>query len=160
MRKLACREDSEAIEVYANGGSGLFVLDSKKAVGFGKKVQKEYREQTADGASITYAVQDLPDDVNHSNIWEYPVENQLELLRYRLREAKDRPPDHIALPSHVLMRPCDLCGIQYAEDRDTFSEDRDLDDQNKRYCKVCLTKREEDMKVKVHIEGSINERKR
>ncbi len=160
MRRLALSEDPKAIEVYANGGSGLFVLDSKKAVSFGKKVQKEYREQTAGGASITYAVQDLPDDVNHNNIWEYPLGNQLELLRYCLREAKECPPDHIALPSHVLMRPCDSCGIQYAEDRDTFSEDRDLDDQNKRYCKVCLTKREEDMKVKVHIEGSISERKR
>src|SRR5260370_22553567 len=56
------------------------------------------------------------------------------------------------------MRPCDSCGIQYAEDRYTSSEDRDPDEQNKRYCNVCLAKREEDRKVKGHIKDSINER--
>src|SRR5260370_20734616 len=99
MRRVALGEEPKEIRSYANGGSGLFVLDSQKAVDFGKTVQKEYRKQTVGGASITYAVQALPDDVDHNNIWDYPLENQLELLRYRLREAKDSPPDHIALPS-------------------------------------------------------------
>jgi hypothetical protein len=43
MERLAHSVDPNAVQVYANGGSGLFLLDSDKADDFGKMVQGEYR---------------------------------------------------------------------------------------------------------------------
>ena len=149
MESLARSVDPNAVQVYANGGSGLFLLDSDKADDFGKMVQGEYRRQTGGGASITYVVQEIPErikDVWHNDIWDI-----LELLRYRLREKKNSPPDVFALPSHPFMRPCEACGIEYAEGHDTTGA-RDPDEQDALYCASCLRKRDEDDNVRGCIE--------
>src|SRR2546430_5988649 len=49
MPKLA--ESHDGTKIYVNGGSGLFLIDSAKALDFGSQVQREYQRLTAGGAS-------------------------------------------------------------------------------------------------------------
>src|SRR5579872_1707577 len=76
-----------AEKLYALGGSALFIVDSQRAEELGKEVQKLYHEWTGGGASITYAVQEIPDD-DSQNV---SIADILRLLRLRLRLAKDSP---------------------------------------------------------------------
>ena len=64
MEELAKLDPSfdERCLIYANGGSGLFLIDADKADYFGLMVQKAFRDVTGDGATITYLVQKLPED--------------------------------------------------------------------------------------------------
>lgn len=91
------------VKIYANGGSGLFLIDSANAVKFGMQLQHEYRRMTAGGASITYVVQplpaDAPDDVE--KIMTYPMPNTLALLRYRLSGQKGHPHAYIPMNLHI-----------------------------------------------------------
>ncbi len=152
MGEVAREEDPRAEQVYANGGSGLFLVDTAKADGLGKAIQREYRVQTAGGATITYAVQHIP---KGKNPWKDDIRQELELLRHRLRQNKDRQPDlnEIALFSHPFIRPCDACGVEYAEE--TQSDQDDPDEPEGRYCRVCLRKREEDIDIKTRIPNLI-----
>lgn len=159
------REDMEAIasrvapgfeKIYANGGSGLFLLDSDKAHQFGQGVQQAYSKHSKGGASITYAVQELPDRVTgqDTNILESDIKDELDMMRLLLREAKVRSDALLTLPSHPLMRPCDACGVEYAVDK---SEDED--EQNALYCASCLEKRREDRDVKLSIDDYVDKKK-
>jgi hypothetical protein len=153
MERLARTLDPQSELIYANGGSGLFLIESHVADKFGKKVQERYRELTAGGATITYIVQELPADTptNIVEIMEKPLGNTLALMRYRLREAKGHPPLSIATPSHPLMRPCDFCGTFYAEESVTE------EGENYLCCQSCLRKRKEDQDVKTYIDACIAE---
>ena len=118
--KLAEELHTQIDVVFANGGSGLFLVHAGEDVAeqFAKEVQAEYRERTGGGASLTYAVQEIPEnetpDGKDNDIWNRCLRNELDLLQYRLQEAKGCPNNIIALPSHPFMRPCDACGIEYA----------------------------------------------
>jgi len=140
-------DDYQAKTIYAHGGSGLFLIDADRADEFGQRVQWKYRDESRGGASITYVVQDLPanvTDVSDDDIWE-----TLELMRWRLREAKDKPPEAITLPSHPLMRPCDSCGVEYADaERKAKAGIRDPGEESALFCASCLKKREQDNEVK------------
>jgi hypothetical protein len=159
--------------VYANGGSGLFIVlaDKYKAKIFGEKVQQEYRKQSGGSASVTFAVQELPENTEEVKIDSLSNEDrialskfskevqaimicdlrhELELLHYSLREAKDRPPAIIALSSHPFMRPCDSCGIEYAE-----QIVREPDEQTEFYCASCREKQKEDDRIKRRIPAII-----
>ena len=154
-------------EVYAYGGSALFVVDSDKAEEIGKTVQKLYHKETGGGASITYAIQPIPDYGNQDLMTAEKLSDNvkmsdvLKLLRMRLRMAKDSlsmdgmpqevrqvhaEPTIIALPSHALLRTCDACGDAYAQ---SASEDTDDDDH---YCRRCIGKRREDRFVKDRLD--------
>jgi len=142
--------------IYANGGSGLFLIDSAKAVEFGTQVQREYRRLTAGGASITYVVQSLPAGAPDTledleMIMTYPMPNTLALLRYRLREQKGHPHAYINEPSDPLMRLCDSCGIFYAVERVPI--------EAVYYCQSCLNKQVEDRVVKDYITTWIGRQK-
>ena len=152
MERIVYDVDPDAKTIYTNGGSGLFLVATDKADEIRQRIHSEFHSKTVGGATVTFAIQDIPDGINdpeHEDIGDV-----LELLRYRLREAKDSQLtlDHIGLPSHVFMRTCDSCGMRYAEvwDKD---EGQDPAVQGNRYCKVCYQKRLEDDAVK----GSINE---
>ena len=150
MKNIATKIGKEFIDfIYMNGGSGLFVVDSDKAELFCQSVRQEYGELTGGGASITYAIVDLPESKS-DNVREAELKDELELLRYCLREKKNKPPDKMLLPSHPFMRPCDACGILYAENRDRTG-DQDPDEQDRFYCTSCLGKRIEDSEVKRRI---------
>lgn len=146
--------------VYANGGSGLFVVDSEEdAHRFGQMIQAEYQEQTGGKSSVTYAVQSLPEAVNDENLWIYPLENQLRLLQYRLLEQKNWPPDVLTLPSHPFIRHCGACGTDYAIQQGldaAYDETSDEDDEERVaeifFCAGCLKKYDQDKKVKGRIQ--------
>lgn len=160
------------IPIYAYGGSALFVVDSDKAEEIGKAVQKLYHEGTGGGASITYAIQPIPDyDVRDIMTDEdlggnVTMSDVLKLLRLRLRMAKDSlsldgtpqevreahtVPTPIALPSHPLLSTCDSCGDAYAQD--VWRDSEDPDDEGY-YCRRCMGKREEDKSVKQALRGT------
>ncbi len=154
-------KEFQAKGIYANGGSGLFLIDGDKTIAekFGQRVQQEYRKETEGGASITFAVQEIPESIqdieNNPDLHPY-----MQLLHYRLLQAKGYPhQDFEVLPSHPLMRLCDACGIRYAEDK-YKGESPDPDDQERRYCKVCLNKRDEDHSVKQGVERIVADKVR
>src|SRR5579885_3836445 len=111
---LTIAHASRAEEVYANGGSGMFLVEGNReaAEELGRLIQKEYANQTKGGATISFAVQELPDGVDP---WKGDIKDLLDLLNLRLLTAKTKPQDILTLPSHPFMRPCDSCGSQYAE---------------------------------------------
>ncbi len=170
MTANAAQEFKNMIPVYANGGSALFVVDSEEdAEKLGKAVQKLYHEQTGGGASITYAIQPIPDYGEQDLMTAKDLGNNvkmsdvLKLLRFRLRMAKDSlsmdgapqgagkvptEPTPIALPSHPLLSTCDSCGDAYAQ---YVSKDPDDDDH---YCHRCIEKRREDRFVKDRLESA------
>lgn len=145
--------------VYANGGSALFWVDGDEKVAreFGQHIQREYQERTSDGATITFAVQEIPESIQ--NIETDPaLHPYLRLLQDRLQLAKGYPHQNFtALPSHPLMRPCDACGTRYAEDK-YEGEGADPNDQKRRYCQVCLNKRDEDHRIKQEIRQIVAEK--
>ena len=168
MDRVAAEPAFHAQPVYANGGSGLFLIegDADLAREFGLRIQQAYRRETSDGASITFVVQELPSGVQDA--WHDNVHETLELLRYRLAERKvswlperaedgqageQRGTEMLAFPSHPFMRTCDACGLRYAEGKDP-------EDPTDYYCAVCWGKRTEDQKVKTGIDILIDTRKR
>ena len=134
--------------IYANGGSGLFEVDTDKADEFGKRVQQAFRERTAGSATITYTIQELPDSAIGDSKAE--IIDELATMRYQLREAKNCPADIIVHPSHPFMRSCSSCGTDYAEDQDKTGV-QDPDEQDALFCSSCLNKRWEDARVKKFI---------
>ena len=56
MKDIAKGIDPSAQPIYANGGPGLFEVDTDKADEFGKRVQQAFRERTAGSATITYTI--------------------------------------------------------------------------------------------------------
>lgn len=159
--------------IYANGGSGLFLIDVDKADHFGQMVQGAFREATGGGATVTYFIQKLPSDApdDIDELLDYPLGDTLELMRYCLQEAKDspaditrydssekdRPADLIALPSHPFMRLCDACGVEYASpDEKRKKVSRDSGEENELYCVSCQKKRRRDADVKQRIEWHLD----
>jgi len=163
MKQVAEVKEFHAKIVYANGGSGLCLIDGDEQIAekFGQRIQQSYRERTGGGASITFALQEIPETIPEQGIETNPdLHPYLQLLQYRLLHAKGYPHQEIeVLPSHPLMRLCDACGTHYAEDI-YRGEGSDPEDQERRYCNVCLKKRGEDYKVKGGIEGIVANRTR
>jgi len=154
------------IPVCANGGGGLFVVESEDANGaeaFGKDIQRQFREQTGSGASVTYAVQALPDHIkvteggdDEDHLVDDPeMEPYLKLLRWKLRERKLIPPHIIISPSHPFMRPCDSCGIFYARPDEPEKVPRDPGERDELYCLSCQKKRWRDRDVKTFIRRDV-----
>ncbi|HTK08828.1 MAG TPA: hypothetical protein VL485_16780, partial [Ktedonobacteraceae bacterium] len=148
----------ECKTIYANGGSGLFLVDAdqeEQIEAFARRVQQTYTDDTQGGASVTYVIQELPKDAPQDKevLKGHNLEETLNLLRNRMRLHKDCPPEVITLPSHPFMRPCDSCGINYAEEViEKKKKDRDpTDDPLKRYCASCQTKQYEDYNIKKNI---------
>jgi hypothetical protein len=147
--------------IYANGGSGMFLIDGDEtdAERFGQKVKQEYRRQTYDNASITYVYQELPTDASPGEkVMDFPLEETLEWLRYKMRKEKDHPSDFTVLASHPFMRPCDACGINYAEPGRRADEEEDEDEPAgvaDYYCASCRAKRGENKRIRENIDWAI-----
>lgn len=135
MVKLA--DDFNADTIYANGGCGMFVVDSEDAQNLIESVQNLYRKSTLTG-SISGASIELPD--------QNDIQPYLRNLAYRLRVCKDSNPQNQSVVSHSYLRPCDSCGQQYAA-VDT--------DEDELLCKSCNNKRQKDEKIKEEIERLI-----
>jgi CRISPR RNA silencing complex Cmr2 subunit-like protein len=157
------------------------VTDEKNAEAFAKQIQFAYREQSGGTSSITYAIQaiPIPDNIGEDKLMDHPLKKELLLLQYRLQQAKNNPPSEIALPSHPFMRPCDACGVEYAQhqgtklgpqeenvvkDREKLddedeekddNEDEEEDDQHRFYCDSCCNKYQQDKNVKGAIKQAV-----
>jgi hypothetical protein len=175
MDQIAEDPEFRAQKVFANGGSGLFLLDSEVARAFALRIQQEYQKETSGGASITFAIQELPSAVQDP--WQEDLSETLKLLRYRLAEKKlswlverteprgEVTADRLALDdcssfaSHPFMHPCDACGQYYAEDRD-YNDPPDEAARDPVYCAVCLAKRTEDLAIKSGIDALVEARRK
>lgn len=150
----------KATPVYTNGGSGMFLVgdSEERAREFARTIQRSYLEKTRGGATISFAVQKIPDDID--DVWhDERVHPYMRLLHYRLLQDKGLPHQEIeVLPSHPFMRPCDACGVRYAEGKYEEHRSADPDDQERLYCGVCLEKRKEDHKVRHGIEQLVEEK--
>lgn len=149
MEEVARKHGIRYKAIYTNGGAGLFVVDSNSAQEFKLLIQQMYRERSKGKASITGVVQELPPEApdNIDALMTYDLKRQLDIMRYGLRAEKDSPPDVIALPSHPFMRPCNSCGIEYAE-----QEQHEAGEPDTFYCASCLKKQDEDRSIKTHID--------
>src|SRR5581483_7101968 len=78
-------KDFQAKKVYTNGGSGMFLIegDEDRAKEFGLRLQKEYTTATNGGASISFAVQELPDDLNAWQDASGAMQKLMKLLSMR-----------------------------------------------------------------------------
>ncbi|MBA2394155.1 MAG: hypothetical protein H0V70_15615, partial [Ktedonobacteraceae bacterium] len=152
MTKLANEYDAQP--VYANGGSGQFIVATERADLFGKEVQQKYLAVTGGGASITFVSIPLPEHI--VDISDDDIMDTFELLQWHLQEEKLHSPEIFALASHPFLRLCDSCGTEYA-DAQKESKDviRDADDLDEQYCSICQLKRVRDKKIKRLIERSI-----
>jgi hypothetical protein len=120
MGRLAWEMDKDALTIYTAGGSGFFLLDAGRAGEFLARVRQECGTMTGGGATVTGVIQPLPSNApgTISEILAFPLPATLEVLRARLRAAKETPPELLALPSHPFLRPCQACGVLYAEGED------------------------------------------
>ena len=125
-------------QIYANGGSGLFVVDSDIVASALSAVQHLYQTATH-SATITGASVDIP-------LEEDDLRDELALLRHRLRANKTNKHEVETAVSHPLLRFCSACGSSYSR---TEVDDASL-------CRSCDAKRHEDMQVKQQIEAWIS----
>ena len=130
--------------IYANGGSGMFIVPETSAVAFVQAVEKEYHLQTLTG-SITSAITDLPDGFTK----QAPVQDHLQQLAYRLRLKKDANPLNQPILTHPFLRTCDSCGEQYASQSVTAPEPELL-------CRSCKNKRDKADQIQKEIEAVIS----
>ena len=134
-------EDAGGRMIYANGGGGLFEVESGKAKSVIEAVQKVYRKESK-SASVTGVAVELPaQDADIQTNQEPDIQRQLTLIRYRLRLAKDSSGGHVYPLTHSLLRFCDSCGTRYAQ----------LPKQDEMLCESCCEKRAEDEQVKDKI---------
>ena len=71
-------------KIYANGGLGLFLVDSQQADKFGRYVQQEYKEATGGSVSVSYVTQALPKDFKLSD----HIPDRLDLLQWMSEKEK------------------------------------------------------------------------
>lgn len=121
-------------KVYANGGAGLFVVDTEKATAVITAIKKAYQDKTKT-ASITGVAVPLP------QTYEQNTQNELTLIRYLMRATKDSNNQSVFPLTHPLLHFCDSCGIQYAEENESGEQ----------LCASCKAKRAEDNKIKNEI---------
>lgn len=162
--RIAEGEAYRATTIYALGGSALFLLESDRARQLGQTIQRLYQKETGGSASITYAIQPLPAS-NYSRQQlltatrldaQTTMKDVLKLLRYRLRLVKDgqRPDlaeseesaEYLSPPSHVLLSPCNSCGIAYAEK--IWRDNDDAQEPEGLYCLACIKKRRENSRIR------------
>lgn len=129
--------DPAAERIFANGGSGMFMVsDATKAEKCITTIEKLYNDETLtasiSGAYIPY--DDLSD-----------FSNAFKVLSYRLRQTKDAKISPSNPVTHSFMKPCDSCGNEYAR----YSMMGEV------ICKSCFKKRKKDKNIKDKIEEMI-----
>jgi hypothetical protein len=125
-------------QVYANGGRGLFIVDTDRVQAIKDEVTAAYHQV---GASITSADMEVPEDITFDT--ELPTE--LRILDYRLRAAKEFQKNQTSTLTHPYFNFCESCGTRYAEH--TGIEDN----QEILLCDNCYSRRREDSAIRQRI---------
>ena len=126
MPQIISQVAPEAKKVFADGGSGMFRLDGSPVDAAIAAVKYLYREKT-DTASITGASIEYAD--------EQELKEQLCLLPYRIRNAKEKAPQVMDMVSSSFMKTCESCGISYASKTFTGAEGTEY------VCRACYIKK-------------------
>ena len=85
-------------------------------------------ENHRQGASVTYvSVTVIPEEIanSHEDIAQTEMALLFELLQWHLQEKKQQSLPMLSLQSHPFMRPCDACGIEYADASGSVQDDDD-----------------------------------
>lgn len=135
MARLVREIDTEARAIYANGGAGLFVVESSSVSEVIEAVTNSYYTTTRGTGSITGASVEMVGPLADEH-------RALDLVRYRLRANKDASLDSLPVFTHPLLHFCDSCGEGYAVSTANDSM---------RICASCARKRAEDETVKEDI---------
>ena len=138
-------EAFNAPKIYANGGSGMFVVDEASSEALIQSVQKLYCYNTLTG-SITGVSVELPDGFSNQDA----VQCYRQTLAYRLRVAKDENATDSTLLSHPYMRTCDSCGEGYASHQVIIEEELI---EPELLCRSCVNKRDKDSEIKKEIDA-------
>lgn len=138
---VAKAEEFHAEKIFADGGSGMFIVPETSAESLIHAIEKEYRLRTQTG-SITSATMELPDNFTNQD----DVRGYLQTLAYRLRLKKDENALHQPILTHPFLRTCDSCGDQYASQSITEPE-REL------LCRSCEHKRGKNREIQRDIKG-------
>lgn len=109
--------------IYANAGSGLFVVEANSASDTITRFQNIYAERTSGAASVTGAFVDLPPNIDSIQPYWKRLSRKLELAKAQ----KAGPQTILTFP---LLRHCDSCGEYSA----SIEYDEGL------ICPVCLAK--------------------
>ncbi len=134
MPQVISQVAPESEKIFADGGSGMFLLDTSHVDAAKRAVECLYKTET-ETASITGASVQLTD--------KRKLKEQLALLPYRIRTAKDRTHPFMSIVSSSLMRTCDSCGVGYA----SFAGP----DGTEYVCRACDIKNNEDRSLKQQI---------
>ncbi len=119
--------------IYANGGGGLFVVDSDQVDKIKMAVEQAYREKFA---SITGVSVNCDDKVG--------FQTKFRQLRHLMRLVKDQAKGEQLLLTHPYLHFCESCGTEYAQESSTGNE---------LICASCQTKRKRDDSFKDKTEN-------
>lgn len=135
----------EAKVIYAHGGSGMFVVSAENVEKARSAVEKLYREATV-SATVTGVFAELPENTT-SDVEITCVRN---ILKQRLRAAKERNPEYSVMITSPLFKLCESCGTFYATESFQGPEGEE------KICRSCLLKKEKDKEIKNNIIQWIN----
>lgn len=130
---------ADADQIYANGGRGLFIVDTDQVQTIKDGVTAAYQQANA---SITSADMELPEDIT----FDTDLATELRILDYRLRAAKEFQKKQTSVLTHPYFNFCESCGTRYAEH--TGIEDN----QEILLCENCYSKRQEDSTIRQRID--------
>lgn len=150
MPQLVCDgADPSEIEVFAHGGSGLFLVPTARADAIIAAVQARYAT-TATNASVTGVALDLPDGAT----FETDLRSERRRLNWELRAAKACNPAAAVVVTSPFIKPCDSCGLLAATEMQADPDNREV-----ALCSSCNAKRNEDRRVKQAIETLIDQKR-
>lgn len=109
-QEMVATAEQAGKKVYANGGSGLFLVETAQVRPIKEQVEAKYRAATT-AASITGVDVNGLDEPDWS---ETNVSPQFETLGYKLQLAKDKQQQAIPLLTHSFLNYCRSCGLEYA----------------------------------------------
>lgn len=138
MPQVISQAAPESEKIFADGGSGMFLLDTSHVDAVRSAVEYLYKNET-EIASITGASVQLIDGRE--------TKERLALLPYRIRAAKDRTPPLMSIVSSSFMKTCDSCGAGYANQSFTRPDGTEY------VCRACYIKNKEDLLLKEQIPG-------
>lgn len=134
-------------EIYAHGGSGLFVVPNERVAAIITDIQRCYQETTTT-ATLTGTSVPLPAGFTLTD----DLPPYWRLLGTRLRAAKDQHARQASNIAHPFIKPCESCGVLPARRR--------LPEPGAGpalLCQSCATKREEDWAIKDTIANLIQQ---